>query len=692
MKLAFLCFIVSACFIIFTLFYYSKELPDVNKLKHYQPDLVSKIYATNGQLLEEYAEEYRLFVPINNIPKIVVNAILAAEDADFYSHPGIDILSIFRATFQNIHNIKHGRNLIGGSTITQQVAKNLLLSNQRSLERKIKEAILSLRMNSILTKDEILELYLNHIYLGNRSYGVASAATKYFNKDLEDLTIAEAALLAALPKAPSYFNPKLHKGRAYERRNWVLKQMYEKQFITKQEYFEAKKQSIEISDAKKEIFKANYFSNEVRNIISRKYGKNSLFVDGLVINTTIIPELQTYAQKALKEGILYANKKIKYEQSLSKSNLNIEKPENPDLNGALVVVNNNSGRVVALAGGYDFDQSHFNRATQAVRQPGSAFKPFIYLTALENGFSPVSILDDMPISISQGAENPDWMPKNFMDDFLGKVTLRRGLELSLNATTVNLASKLGLHKISSSAMKAGVIDKPLKNHSAALGAVNTTLINLVAGYATIVNGGKKVEPIFIETIQDHDGKVIYRNENLSCKNCKNSDFLPKIIDNKPRVFSKEATFQTVKILQGAVERGTARRAKKLKMKIGGKTGTTNNNKDAWFVGFTPDYTIGIYVGYDAPKSMGEKSTGATTAIPIFLEFMNSTKWFFRDRPFKTPHNIRMAKVDLNTGIWADGQTKTTIFEAFKNNEQPNKAKSALSKQEIDSFFGSDRMY
>ncbi len=666
------------------LFIYIKNLPDIYKINEHKPDLVSKIYSEDNQLLEEYAEEYRLFTPMEKIPPHVVTAFLAAEDADYFEHAGIDPLGIGRALITNLENLKSGKSLVGGSTITQQVVKNLLLTNEKSIERKIKEAILSIRLDAAFSKEKILELYLNYIFLGNRSYGIASAAANYFNKDLKDISISEAALLASLPKAPSYYNPKRNLIRATQRKNWVLKQMLDKHFITQQQYDQAITEEIKLTKNNRPVYSAPYFSNEVHNFVSQKYGPRSIFKDGLIINTTIIPPLQTHASKALREGIDKVTKLI--------SSGDREITSNDKINGAMIVINNNSGKVVALVGGYDFDQSQFNRATQSIRQSGSTFKPFVYLAALEEGYSPAYIIEDMPTIISQGKNLDDWMPKNYADDFLGNITLRRSLELSRNVATVKLARNIGIKRISDIAEKLGVIKGPITNLSSVLGATDTKLIDIAAGYATIVNGGKKITPVLIENIQDRYGKIIYQNPNLKCINCHNIKSYPKILDLKKRVVSKESAFQLTNILKGATKRGTSRKAASLKMNIGGKTGTTNDNKDCWFVGFTPDYTVAIYLGYDTPRSMGRKAIGATTALPIFIEFIESTKWFFRDRPFNTPNSIRMIKIDPYDGTRANPNTIHPIFEAFKNNQYPNVQKNTTQSSEIELELDSEVIY
>ncbi|MEQ9115485.1 MAG: PBP1A family penicillin-binding protein [Rickettsiales bacterium] len=683
--------IASVCLVGFIIVFYSNSLPDVKILKDYRPELVSKIYASNGQLLEEYAEEYRLFTPIDHIPKQVIYAFLAAEDADFYDHIGVDPSGLARAITQNIKNYGKKKSLIGGSTITQQVIKNLLLSNEKSFERKIKEAILSLRLEEEMEKDQILELYLNHIFLGNRAYGVTSAASRYFNKSIEDLTLDEIALLASLPKAPSYYNPKKHPKRILDRRNWVLRQMLEKKFITQDAYEEAISKPINISNNKKDIYHAGYFSNEVRNIISNQYGQDSLFIDGLIINTSIIPKLQTAAQNSFRKSILAYDKKIK-EERLKEEGYAEHSHPTPEINGGMVVINNQSGKVVSLVGGYDFSDSQFNRVTQATRQTGSIFKSFVYLTALENSFSPASTIEDLPTAISQGRNSPEWLPKNYSDDFLGKITLRKGLELSRNVATVNLANKLGIKKISDLSKTIGVIKSPLHNLSAVLGANETTLINIASGYATIANGGKKINPVLIETIQERSGKIIYKNPSISCEDCFNEKKLPTLIDHKEQIVSKESAFQLTNILAGAVKRGTSKRARVVGLNIAGKTGTTNDNKDAWFVGFTPEYTIGIYVGYDAPQSLGKKATGANVALPIFVDFIKNNKWFFKDRPFKTPNGIKMIRVDYDTGMLPNESTRRTIFEAFKRNQTPGTLKETSNSKEIDLLLESGQIY
>lgn len=685
-------FIAGFCLTIFIIVFYSINLPDVKTLRNYQPDLVSKIYADDGQLLEEYADEYRLFTPINHIPKQIIYAFLAAEDYNFYNHIGVDPQGLVRAVAQNVRNLGKSKTLIGGSTITQQVVKNLLLSKEKSFERKIKEAILSLRLENEITKDQILELYLNHIFLGDRSYGVTSAARRYFNKSLDELTLDQIALLASLPKAPSFYNPKNNSERVLERRNWVLGQMLEKGFIKEDEYEAAIARPIEITSNKTEIFRAEYFSNEVRNIVTNKYGKNSLYVDGLAINTSIIPKLQTSAQEAFMRGIISYDAKIKADRLTENPQIQENSPT-PEINGGMVVINNQSGEVVALVGGYDFSESQYNRVTQATRQPGSVFKSFVYLSALENGLSPASTIDDMPVIISQGQDNPEWMPKNYSDDFLGKITLRKALELSRNVATVNLSKNIGINKISETAEKLDIITQPLENLSSVLGANETKLMNITAAYATIANGGKKIHPVLIETIQDRNGKIIYRNQSMSCIECSDPRRLPTIIDHKQQIISQESAFQLTDILSGSVKRGTAQKAKIIGITIAGKTGTTNQNKDAWFIGFTPEYTIGIYVGYDSPKPLGKNATGSNVALPIFVDFVKNNRWFFKDKPFRTPKGIKMIKIDYDTGSFPNEHSKKTIFEAFKQDQNPNSAEDKTSNSnEINLLLESGQIY
>lgn len=718
--------ILVSTIIISLIMFYSRELPDYNVLASYFPPTVSKIYADDGAaIMEQYAEEYRIFAPIDTIPKHVINAFLAAEDANFYSHPGIDHRGLSRALIQNIINYGSGRSLVGGSTITQQVVKNFLLSDEKSIKRKVQEAILAFRLTNEISKDRILELYLNQIFLGNHSYGIKAAALAYFDKELKELSIAEAALLAALPKAPSKFNPLADYNRALARRNWVLEQMYEHNFISLQQLQEAKTEPVSVTHYQNDNTpEANYFSEEVRQIIVEEYGEHRLYNDGLQIFTSCNLEMQRIAQKALQNQIIafdqqsgyrgplahiafddnwpkalinerdkikalpdnwqivviskVSNKELKVsnisgeEFTISASSLQWAKkpittifspgdivyiePQShnqanlrqiPEVNGAVVIMDPHSGKIHALVGGFSYQLSKFNRASQAIRQPGSAFKPFVYLTALEQNLLPTMILEDSPISISQGRNLPLWQPKNFSNKFLGPVTMRTALEKSLNIPTIRLAQKVGIKNISDLALKLGIYDSPIEDLSSALGALDTTLLRLTTAYAIIANGGTKIEPILIERIASHDGTTLY-NENISLGD---------------PLISPSSAYQLTSILSGATKRGTAKKLANTPLTLAGKTGTTNDSKDAWFVGYTPDLVIGIFIGYDQPKSLGHKTTGGTLALPVFIEIIQQLQPRLVAKEFVQPDDIELHHITLE-----ESNNKQVIVESFKTGQ------------------------
>ncbi len=785
--------VILGCIAIIGLFYiYSHDLPDPGKLAKYEPPIATRLYADDGKLLAEYATEHRLYLPLDSMPKDLINAFLAAEDKDFYEHDGVDFMSIARAVITNINNYGQGRAMVGGSTITQQVVKNFLLTNERSLERKVKEAILAFRMDRAFTKDRILELYLNEIYLGLRSYGVAAASLNYFNKSLEELSIPEMAFLAGLPKGPANYDPTRYYKRAMDRRAYVLGRMASNGVITPEQAIEANKTPITIrARDKSEVANADFFAEEVRRTLADKYGADVLYEGGLYVKTTVDPKLQNAADAALratlieydkrhgwrgplgrlsdmsqadekiieieeqtplfgseKVGIIkaingdkatlqFANNKIgslafseakwarkyvsdsiKGEAPKSLSNiLNVgdivlvepiakdSKPQNnsayrllqiPKVNGALVAMDPNSGKVLAMAGGYSYKGSKFNRATQAKRQPGSAFKPFVYLAGLESGMNPATRLLDGPISISQGPDKPAWQPKNYSGDFLGYVTMRMGLERSRNAMTVYLTSLIGIDKVQEIGERLGIYDKMPPNFSAVLGSQETTLMKLVNAYAMVINGGKRVMPQMIERIDNRYGKTIYRRDERDCTSCAfnaNSPAAlqispPYLEDNRETVIDSASAFQLTYMLQGVVERGTAVRAKSLGIPLGGKTGTTNDSRDAWFVGFSPDMVVGLYIGFDTPKPLGPKETGSSVALPGFIDFMQNITASTQARPFPMPENIRLYKIDRWTGQapYYGAPASNIIYEAFKEYENPSTPNPYAQTYESDPYF------
>lgn len=756
-------------------YYFTADLPDYSQLKEYAPPVVTRIYTSDGRILEEYARERRVFVPIKAIPEQVVQAFLAAEDRNFYSHPGVDLMSILRAGIQNVLNIGQKKSMIGGSTITQQVVKNFLLTNERTFSRKAKEAILAYRLTSIYTKDQILELYLNEIYLGSRAYGIAAAALHYFNKSLDELTLEEAALLAALPKAPSAFDPRKNYARAEGRRNWVLDGMAEVGVITKEAAVSAKKQPIILKKRdEEEHAEAAFFAEEIRRELVKKYSVKEVYEGGLTVFGTIVPEYQEMAMKALRTGLeeydrrhgwrgavtningvenwIDALKKLeaagdlpdvgwqlavvlKLESKEAEIGLSDGKrhkllfedvkwarkwlPEQyvgdeitkmadvfkrgdvvwvlakekdkgyylkqiPDVGGAIVVQDVHTGKVLAMQGGYAFEKSQFNRATQALRQPGSAFKPFAYLAALENGYTPATLVRDEPVELYWGSGDSlqTWSPKNYSGDFLGPTTLRRGLELSRNLMTIRMALDVGIGRITEIAKRYGINENPKRNFSTVLGSTETTLLRVTNAYAMIVNGGIRVQPTFIERIQDRTGTVLYRSDNRTCEGCNFADNAsavsrvpPKLPEMGERIASPVNSYLMVNMLEGVVKRGTAAKAASLGLPLGGKTGTTNNNLDAWFIGFTPDTVIGVYVGFDTPRSLGEKETGSSVALPIFMHYVKQSTNGRSVPPFRVPQGVRMAQIDYFTGYLPSANTsqKDKIFEAFPTQKVPEKA-------------------
>ena len=713
----------------------------------YKPSVSSKLYSGGGDLVSDFSSEKRIFVPYESIPKIVIKSFLSAEDKNFFSHPGVDAKGVLRAIVKNISNIISSKRLEGASTITQQVAKNFLLTNEVSVNRKIKEAILAFRIERALSKERILELYLNQIYLGEGSYGIASASLEYFDKPISRLNYAEASLLAALPKAPSKYNPYKNIDLAKYRRNLVIKNLLENSYIDKKKYKELINTEIKLKKRKKKYLEdARYYVEDVRKYLVEKYGFDKIYKEGLIIKTPLNLELQSFANQSLREGLEkydrrkgwrgpLINKKItdKWSQDLKKYKLEktidwdlaiikkinkfsleieTEKKKNgiikydnmtwikkelnkafklgdivyvkkikdnsfslkqlPKANGAIVVLNPYTGRVLAMSGGFSFKLSEFNRATQGLRQPGSAFKPFVYALALENDFTPSSLILDAPIVLNQGVDLKMWKPENYGKKFYGPSTIRTGIEKSRNLMTVRISQEIGIDKIVKFAKKLNIYENPEELLSISLGSAETTLLKLTSAYSSFVNGGKIIKPIFLDRIQDSEGNTIFNSERRFCKNCNEISYLgsdvPKIDDDFPRIFSEETAYQITSILEGVIKRGTGKKLKDLNLDLAGKTGTTNDNTDAWFVGYTSNLVIGIYVGHDEPRSLGRYETGSKTAMPIFKSFIKKAVKKGDARPFKVAKNIKFLVVDQKTGKKANFGSKTTIIEAFKKKD------------------------
>jgi penicillin-binding protein 1A len=744
----------------------ASDLPDYDVLAKYEPPVTTRIHAADGQLVAEYARERRLYLPIQAIPDRVKAAFLSAEDKNFYQHAGLDYYGIARAIVQNVEAYGSGTRLVGASTITQQVAKNFLLSNEQSIDRKIKEAILALRIEQAYSKDKIFELYLNEIFLGLGSYGVAAAALTYFDKSVHELSLGEASYLAALPKAPNNYHPFRYTERAIERRNWVIDRMVENGYATAEEAETAKTESlgVKIRTTGPHIFAADYFAEEVRRQIGEMFGEKVLYEGGLSIRTSLDPGTQVLARRALMDGLVAydsdrgwrgpvahveigddwgkavaevapladvlewrlavvlsvsdgdveiglrpdrepgsnrvaperstaaipfeemkwtkANRPgdvlkvgdVVYVEPVDGTNGQYRLRQVPEIEGAMVVMDPHTGRVLALVGGFSFTESQFNRATQALRQPGSSFKPFVYAAALDNGYTPSSVVMDAPIEIDPGFGQPIWRPENYSQEFYGPSTLRTGIELSRNVMTVRLAQDMGMPLVAEYARRFGVYDNLGPYLPMALGSGETTVMRMVAGYSVFANGGRSVSPTLIDRIQDRFGRTIFRHQERVCEGCDAEAWTgqdePTIIDNRDQVLDPMTAYQMTSMLQGVVERGTATVAKRIGKPLAGKTGTTNDYRDAWFVGYSPDLVVGTYIGYDQPRSLGRGETGGHLAAPIFTDFMEQALADSPPIPFRVPPGMTFIPINRKTGLTAQPGDPGTILEAFKPGTGP----------------------
>ncbi len=756
--------------IISILWTYSNKLPDYKYLNSYKPPVSSKLYSGDGVLVSDFSSEKRIFVPYDSISPKVINAFLSAEDKNFFDHPGVDAKGVVRAIKNNIFNIIYSKRLEGASTITQQVAKNFLLTNEVSIDRKIKEAILAFRIERVLSKKRILELYLNQIYLGEGSYGIASASLRYFNKPISELDYGEAALLAALPKAPSKYNPYKNYELAKFRRDLVLKNLLDNGFINQRQYSKFIISKIKLKKRKRIYLEdSRYYVEDVRKEVINKYGYDQVYKQGFNIKTPLDLDLQKIATQSLRKGLqefdkrkgwrgplsniknhknwkedlkkLFLEKSLGWElaavKKIDKFETVIETQYNkfgiinfndidwtrknfkelfkegdiiyvkkidegnyslkqlPIANGGIVVMDPYSGRVLALSGGFSFKKSEFNRASQAKRQPGSAFKPFIYALALENDFLPTTLVLDAPIVLDQGTDLKMWKPENYGKKFYGPSTLRTGIEKSRNLMTVRIAQELGIDKIINFSKKLNIYESPDELMSISLGSAETTLLKITSAYSSFLNGGKLVNPILIDRIQDSEGKTIFNNEKRYCENCDSISHKGKnnpIIKSKyQQIFSPQTAYQMTSMLKGVIERGTGKGLKDLKLEIAGKTGTTNKNTDTWFIGFTSNLVVGVYIGYDSPQSLGKFETGSKTAMPVFKDFIKKTANTYNARPFKVPNNIKMIVVDANTGKKVNSKTTLAIVESFKirdnkSNIQSNNIDSRLNQTNILKFY------
>ena len=765
--------------IAFVFFHYGRDLPDHNQLAAYEPPVMTRVHAGDGRLLAEHAREKRLFVPVSAMPQRVVQAFLAAEDKSFYEHFGVDPISVANAVVTNLVNMAGNgdRRPIGASTVTQQVAKNFLLSGELSFSRKIKEAILAMRIEDAFTKDQILELYLNEIYLGAGSYGVAAAALNYFDRSLNDLSLDEIAYLAALPKAPNNYHPVRKREAAVARRNWVLGQMVANGAVSEAEAEAAMQAPLRTRDRAPETFvEAPHFAEEVRRWLQARYGDDTLYEGGLSVRTTVDPVLQAIADRALRDGLVAYDQRRGWRgplaqidpagdwrealgadelppvpkpwrlaavltadarraeigfadgavgaitlddltwaraargkgrlgpeisavhQVLSAGDVVPVEPVDgredafalrqiPAVSGALVALDPHTGRVLALVGGFDFATSEFDRATQARRQPGSAFKPFVYLAALDHGYTPASIVLDAPVVIDQGEHLRKWKPENYTERFYGPSTLRVGLEESRNLMTLRVAQDIGMKTVGDYAARFGLYQDLPELPSVALGSMETTPLDLAAAYAMLVNGGRKIEPAFVERIQDRNGRTVYRRDARDCDRCRPGEWhhqLPPILrDVRPVIADPRTTYQVVSMLEGAVQRGTGRALRKLGASIGGKTGTTNEFRDAWFVGFTPDLVAAAYVGFDQPESLGRKESGGRVAAPIVRDFFAGALADKPAVPFRVPSGIRFVRVERGSGTLPGPASDDVIVEAFLPGTEPTQRAALRAAESLD---------
>jgi penicillin-binding protein 1A len=763
-------FLVAVGAVAGAIWHFSKDLPDYSQLQDYEPPVMTRVHAADGSLLGEYAKERRLYLPIQAVPKLVINAFLAAEDKNFYEHGGIDYSGMARAALLYAQNYGSNRRPQGASTITQQVAKNFLLTNEVSIARKAKEAILAFRIEQTLSKDRILELYLNEIYLGLGSYGVAAAALNYFNKSLDELTVAEAAYLAALPKAPNNYHPIRQADAAKARRNWVLGRMAEDGAITWDEMRAAAAEPlvVHMPDPTR-IVPADYFVEDVRRQLVERYGEEALYEGGMSVRTTLEPRLQEIAESELRRGLVAYDHRHGWRGAIARIDVagdwraallrvprqplhpdwtlavvlgldgaaakigfadgaegtiplaaltwarravgedalgaKIQAPSDvlskgdvvavarlregqegyapgafaleqvPEINGAVVAMDPHTGRVLAMVGGWSYAESQFNRASQAMRQPGSAFKPIVYAAALDHGFTPSSLVLDAPFAIDQGPGLGVWKPQNYSHRFYGPSTLRVGLEKSRNLMTVRLAQNVGMDVVVDYAKRMGVVDEMLPYLPMALGAAETTLLRLTSAYSIFVNGGKRIQPTLIDRIQDRRGATIYRHDERPCDGCTPISWQgqppPELPDTREQALDPATAYQIVSILQGVVERGTGVRIAAVGKPLAGKTGTSNDSKDTWFIGFSPDLAVGVFVGFDEPRSLGAHETGSSAAAPIFKEIMTRALADQPGTPFRIPPGVKLVRVEASTGLPTYSSGRGVIWEAFKPGTEPH---------------------
>jgi len=763
------------------LFMYSRDLPDHEALANYTPPTISRIYSRDGLIVDEFATERRLFVPAEDIPDRISQAFVSAEDRNFYEHGGYDPRAIAAAVVEAVRS--RGRDVRGASTITQQVMKNFLLDGSRTIERKIKEIILAARIETTLSKDRILELYLNEIFLGQNSYGVAAAAQTYFNADLEDLSLEQAAYLAALPQAPSNFHPVRDYDRAISRRNYVLREMHENGYISRAEMEQAQAAPLEtvqgghIEAMRASLPPRNYFTDEIRRQLSAEYGADDFFTGGYTVRSTMDEDLQQVAERALRRALERYDRdqglwrgpsdridvaelgtEDSWRDALARAQIardidgwypavvlevgdrsariGIEGVEDdsdghfipaedvtwarpvdedgnrgpraqvagdllsvgdvvhvramtrdsdgsflrwtlrqvPEVQGGFMAMDVNTGRVLAMQGGFSYQASSFNRATQATRQPGSSFKPFVYAAALDSGYGPNTIVIDAPIEVDTG--EGIWRPTNASNQFYGPSPLRTGIELSRNLMTVRLAQDVGMQTVARYAEDFGVYDDMQPFLANSLGSQETTLFRMVAAYAMFANGGERVEPTLVDRIQDRWGNTVYRHDQRLCPDCQvaslDNGFAPRIVSNRERVMDPITAYQLTSMMRGVVDRGTASGSVNLPVPAAGKTGTTNDARDVWFVGFTSSIAAGCYIGFDTPRSLGRGASGGGMCGPVFNEFMLEAIEEYGGGDFEVPEGGVFYPIDRYSGqrLESGASGSHVVYELFREGEEP----------------------
>jgi penicillin-binding protein 1A len=779
-----LVFVLTAGAIAFGIWYFGRDLPDYTALQNYEPAVMSRVHAGDGALLGEFARERRLFLPIQAVPRMVINAFVSAEDKNFWTHRGVDPEGLARAVVNNIRYYGQ-RRPEGASTITQQVAKNFLLTNEASLTRKIREALVALRMEQTFSKERILELYLNDIFLGSingiQAYGLAAAALLYFDKSVHELTLAEAAYLAALPKGPNNYHPFRAREAAIVRRNYVLDRMLEDGHITRDQHREARAQPLEVAErhSRTASFSAEYFTEEVRRRLIDMYGEQRLYEGGLSVRTTIDPRMQVMLRRALVDGLVRFDQQygrgwrgpvgriplapgqdwgeplgrhaaladigpwrlaIVLQATTAQATIGLQPPRTragevgpdretgtivmnglawarpaegprrgatprgvsdvlnvgdvvyveaspnqqgvyllrqiPEVSGGAVAMDPHTGRVLAMVGGFSFSESSFNRATQAYRQPGSSFKPFVYAAALDNGYTPASVVLDAPFELDLGPGQGVWRPQNYDGRSAGPSTLRLGIERSRNLMTIRLAADMGMPMVAEYSRRFGIYDDMPLVLSTALGAGETTVLRMVAGYSMFANGGRRIRPTLIDRIQDRYGRTIFRHDERECRACNadryNRQAPPQLVDRREQVIDPGVAYQMTSMMEGVVQRGTgAVIGSALRgWPLAGKTGTTNDERDAWFVGYAPNLAMGVYLGYDRPRPMGRGGTGGGVAAPIFRDFMRLALADRPRSPFPVPDGVHFVRIDARTGLRTSGAGANVILEAFRQGQEP----------------------